>query len=497
MTKKLKNFAPFTCVLIFVLAALSSQAQKITHHSDSAIRNSISDTAGIVADSVPPTTNPMMASDTLIDSISTKEKAITNSGEDSLDRVYADRVGCLPGDLPWQYNNRVRAFIDLYADYRHDQVVTMLGLSKIYFPVFEKLLSDSGMPHELKYLPVIESALNPMAISHSGAVGLWQFMYGTGALFGLKVNAYCDDRRDIFKATTAAVSYLKELHSTYGDWFMALAAYNCGPGYVNYAIQASGGGTNYWEICRFLPYETQNYVPAFIAAGYIMNYYSDHGIDTTTVPYAMDSIVQVPVMDKMTQNEVCKYTGITSDELRFLNPGLNSNIIPSLNDGFNYTLKLPADKLNVFSQTKDSIVLASRTDLAQFYAYSSPYNSGYYRSVAGFVYHRVRYGETLGAIAHAYRVFVSQIRSWNGLGSSFIRAGQLLKIYSYGSAPSSSAHSTSTASNSSVIYYRVRSGDTLWGIARKYPGLTIQKLRQLNNSYVVNNLKAGAVLRVN
>ena len=241
MTKKLTGFAPIICFLIFVLASLTSHAQKVIHHSDSSIRNSISDTAGIVADSVPPTTNPMMASDTLIDSISIKEGTST-SGEDSLDRVYADRVGCLPGDLPWQYNNRVRAFIDLYADYRHDQVVTMLGLSKIYFPVFEKMLTDSGMPQELKYLPVIESALNPMAVSYAGAVGLWQFMYGTGALYGLKVNAYCDDRRDIFKATEAAVSYLKELYNTYGDWFMALAAYNCGPGYVNYAIQASGGG---------------------------------------------------------------------------------------------------------------------------------------------------------------------------------------------------------------------------------------------------------------
>jgi membrane-bound lytic murein transglycosylase D len=497
LTKKLKKFAALSYVLIFVLASFTSQAQKIVHRSDSSIRNSISDTAGIVADSVPPTTNPMMASDTLIDSISVQDKTIANSSnEDSLDKVYADRVGCLPGNLPWQYNNRVRAFIDLYADYRHDQVVTMLGLSKIYFPVFEKVLSDSGMPQELKYLPIIESALNPMAISYAGAVGLWQFMYGTGALYGLKVNAYCDDRRDIFKATEAAVSYLKALHAAYGDWFMALAAYNCGPGYVNYAMQASGGGTNYWEICHFLPYETQNYVPAFIAASYIMNYYSDHGIDTSNAPYAMDSIVQVPVMDKMTQSEVCKYTGITADELKFLNPGLNSNIIPSLNDGFNYTLKLPADKLNIFSETKDSIVLASRTELAQFYAYSSPYGSGYYRSVTGFVYHRVQYGETLSAIAHAYRVYVSQIRSWNGLGSNFIRAGQLLRIYS-GSAPSYSSSSQSTASNSSVIYYRVRSGDTLWGIARKYPGLTIEKLRQLNNAYVVNNLKAGAVLRVN
>ena len=206
LAEKLKNFAPFIAVLVFVFAAFSSQGQKITHHSDSSIRNSVSDTAGIVADSMPPTTNPMMASDTLIDSISTTEKATTNSGGDSLDRVYADRVGCLPGDLPWQYNNRVRAFIDLYADYRHDQVVAMLGLSKIYFPVFSKLLSDSGMPQELEYLPVIESALNPMAVSFAGAVGLWQFMYGTGALYGLKVNAYCDDRRDIFKATEAAVS---------------------------------------------------------------------------------------------------------------------------------------------------------------------------------------------------------------------------------------------------------------------------------------------------
>ena len=227
-----------------------------------------------------------------------------------------------------------------------------------------------------------------------------------------------------------------------------------------------------------------------------MNYYSDHGIDKDSVPYALDSIVQVPVMDKMTQNEVCKYTGISSDELKFLNPGLNSNIIPSLNAGFNYNLKLPADKLNVFSQLKDSIVLASRSDLAQFYGYSSPYASGYYRSIAGFIYHRVRYGETLSTIAHAYRVYVSQIRSWNGLGSTFIRAGQLLRIYAYGSGPSYTS-SQSTSSNSSVIYYRVRNGDTLWGIARRYPGLTIEKLRQLNNAYVVNNLKAGAVLRVN
>lgn len=403
--------------------------------------------------------------------------------------------------LELTYNTYVQGFIDMYIYRKREQVSRMLGLAQIYFPIFEEVMRNNDMPEDIKYLAVIESALNPNAVSRAGAVGMWQFMYGTAKIYGLKVNKEIDERKDIYKSTMAAAAYLKNSYNKYGNWMLALASYNCGPGNVDKAIIRSGGKKDFWAIMNYLPKETRGYVPAFIAAMYVMNYYYNHDLYPVYPDSKFCEIVCVPVTEKICFNKIAEYTNYSVDDLKFLNPGLNSNVVPVWNDE-PYALKLPAEMLPIYDAMRDSIVMSSKYVVPTYHHVSA------YGAVSGKAgVHVVRKGETLGSIAAKYRTSVTNLKRWNNLRSNTIVVGQKLKVY--GASTTNATASTTTKSNSTtssnsgtsqssgtVVYYKVKPGDTLYGIARKYKGLTVDEIRANNSPSKTTNLKAGTVLKL-
>lgn len=416
------------------------------------------------------------------------------------DSVYESRIMSLPTVLPVTYNEQVRNFINMYTmrAKKRDQVERMVGLSKIYFPLFEQILSDNQVPTDLKYLAIIESALNPHAVSHCGATGIWQFMYSTGKIYGLQINGYLDERKDIIESTKAAATYLKNMYNTYGDWLLSIAAYNCGPGNVNRAILRSGGSYDFWTISKYLPKETRGYVPAFIAAMYVMNYYDTHGLYPQYPEYCIGDICTVDVSEKISFEQLSKLTCVPIEEIRFLNPALRGDVIPALGSQ-PYSLKLPSESLPLFSEVKDSIVFLSKNYTAAYY---SKYKGHYYNTSGKGNVHIVRKGETLGIIAQRHKCSVAQIKSWNNLKGNTIYAGQKLKVYGGNSVSSTVKTVTPTVAKSSstggkVVYYKVRSGDTLWGISNLYPGVTVSDIKAANDISKVHKLQPGTVLKIN
>ena len=350
------------------------------------------------------------------------------------DSVYIDRLSRMPTVMEMPYNEIVRKFIDMYAGRLRNQVSFMLSACNFYMPIFEEALDAYNLPLELKYLPIIESALNPSAVSRAGAGGLWQFMIGTGKMYGLESNSLVDDRRDPIKATWAAARYLKDLYDIYHDWNLVIAAYNCGPGTINKAIRRSGGETDYWSIYNYLPKETRGYVPAFIAANYVMTYYCDHNICPmeTNIPDATDTI---QVNRNLHFEQITDVCGIGMDEVKSLNPQYKKNIIPG--DSKPQTLRLPINYISTFIDSQDTIYAHRSAELFKNRRTVSVANTrstarsskGKSSSQGNVTYHRIRNGETLSTIARKYGVTVNQIKSWNGLRSTRINAGKRLKIY--------------------------------------------------------------------
>lgn len=342
------------------------------------------------------------------------------------DSVYIDRLQKLPYIIPMPFNTIVGKMINFYVN--HPQTVEyMLGLGEAYyFPIFETTLSKYKLPLELKYLPVIESALNARAVSHAGAGGLWQFMVSTGKIYNLEVNSLVDERCDPIRATDAAVRYLRDLYNIYHDWHLVIAAYNCGPGNVARAIRYSGGKKSYWEIYPFLPAETRSYVPIFIAANYIMNYYQAHNICPAKpkITTATDTLM---IRDRVHLEQISEVLAIPIEELRFLNPQYRQDLIPGNIKA--YPLVLPFNQLGAYIGNHDTI-LAYHKELVEQPGVVEPPKEAVYQS--GFIYHKVRQGQTLGEIAQKYHVTVSQIKRWNGLNGTMIRAGKKLKIYKKG-----------------------------------------------------------------
>lgn len=343
------------------------------------------------------------------------------------DSVYIDRLHRMPTIMEMSYNSIVREYIERYTGKLRNQVSVMLAANNFYMPLFEEALDAYELPLELKYLPIIESALKPTARSRAGALGLWQFMIKTGRLYGLESNSLVDDRLDPIKATWAAARYLKEMYDIYKDWHLVIAAYNCGPGNVNKAIRRAGGKTDYWTIYNYLPRETRGYVPAFIAANYIMTYYCHHNIcPMNTEVIAPTDTVQVT--RKLHFEQIADLCDITIDELKSLNPQYKKNIIPG--DSKPYTLRLPLKQVSTFIECQDTIYDHRADEL--FKNRRTVTVSNKVTATVGkgkLSYHKIRSGETLSTIAKRYGVTVSQLRSWNGLSNNRIRAGKQLKIY--------------------------------------------------------------------
>lgn len=344
------------------------------------------------------------------------------------DSVYKARLQALPCVIELPYNERVRAFIIRYVKRNPKQVARMMRMSDYYFPIFEEALCRYKLPYELCCLPIIESALNPMARSHAGAAGLWQFMPATGKLFGLEVNSLVDERMDVIKATDAACRFLSSMYTIYHDWNLVIAAYNCGSGNVNKAIRRAGGKRDFWSIYPYLPRETRNYVPIFIAANYAMNYGQEHGICKAPVEKAMMTDT-IRTTKRLHLQQVSENLGIDINELRRLNPQYSRDILPG---GSVYALCLPSEKVGMYIDLQDTILTykadslinnrRAEIDLAKVTSITGAYR------VNGVTYYTIKRGDTLGGIAKKFHCSVKQLRQWNGLKNDNIREGKKLKI---------------------------------------------------------------------
>ena len=388
------------------------------------------------------------------------------------------------------FTRDVNSFVQMYAVRKKELTEKTMGLAELYFPIFEEMLDRYEIPEELKYLAIVESALNPKARSRMGATGLWQFMYYTGKSYGLTVNSYIDERRDPYLATEAACRYLKFLHNIYDDWNLALAAYNSGPGNVNKAIRRSGGKRTYWEIRRYLPRETRSYVPAFIAVNYLYNYPDDYDLVKNPVKINYDFTDTVHVNERVIFEYLSAYTGVDKELLIFLNPMYRRQLIPATEEQ-SYAIILPKEAIPVFIINADSIYAKSKTVNLELEVPEKNQEK---------IVHRVRSGEVLGTIAQQYNVRVSDIQEWNNLRSTRINIGQKLVIYTSGkssaSAKPKSKPPKETVSDNNYVYHVVRDGDTLWDIANEYSGVSVDQIIELNKDVNTKNLKPGQKIKI-
>jgi membrane-bound lytic murein transglycosylase D len=399
---------------------------------------------------------------------------------DSLIQV---RLSNLNEQTPFElvYNQAVKTQINVYANTYRNHVSRMLGKANYYFPLFESKLDEYDLPLEFKYLAIVESALKPHARSRSAATGLWQFMYATGKIYDLKVTSYIDERSDPLQSTIAACEYFTFLYKMFNDWELVLAAYNGGPGYVSRAMRKSGA-KDYWSVRPYLRKETQNYVPKFIAVNYIMNYASEHNIYPTPYKFTMAETDTVSINQSMTFEVLSETLGVDIDIIKELNPIYKRNLIPVSKKG-TASIRLPYKAVAAFVNNSDSI-----------YAYSESLQEKYVAMDAPIV-HRVKKGEYLGRIANQYHTTIGRIKNWNNLSSNNLRIGQKLVIYvNPDSAPNSSKIITKRNSKGETIY-TVKSGDTLWDIARKYSGVSVAQIEQLNN-ITYRDLKPGLTLKI-
>jgi membrane-bound lytic murein transglycosylase D len=389
-----------------------------------------------------------------------------------------------------EYNPSLESVIKRYLKHRRGSLERLMGLSHFYFPMFEAEFDNYNIPLEMKYLAIVESALKPRARSRVGATGIWQFMYGTGKEHDLDVSSYVDDRRDPIKATTAAAQYLGRMYRIFGDWDLALAAYNSGPGNVNKAIRRSGGYKNYWNIRKNLPRETAGYVPAFLATMYIFEFAEEHGFKPERPPFQHIQTDTIHVKQMITLDQVAETTGVKIEELQFLNPAYKLDIIPKVN-GKTYVLRLPREAVGVFVANEGKIYEFAN---AEFNKREKPLPQIFNADTK--VRYRVRNGDYLGKIARKYGVRVSQIKSWNGLRGNSLKIGQRLTIYPRKQGASSSSKPVQKVVNTAgKNTYKVRSGDSLWSIAQKFSGVSVQNIKDWNG-ISGNKLKIGMTLVV-
>lgn len=403
---------------------------------------------------------------------------------------YARAIGALDKKTPFHlvFNEPVNNYIHAYVVKNREKVSRMMGLAELYFPLFEEMLDRYDLPLEFKYLAIVESALNPNARSRSGAVGLWQFMYRTGKIYNLNSTSYLDERRDPYKATEAACEYFRFLHGMFGNWELVLAAYNGGPGTVSKAIRRSGGKRDYWEIRPYLSVETRGYVPAFIAVNYVMNHAADHNIFPVKPAFFRYELDTVVIKKHTNLQTLASVLQMPYSEIAFLNPIYRRSIVPETPKGL--PLLLPKDKVGIFLSNASSIYELDEEKFNTAYANPSAAMKESRNT------HRVRYGETLGSIASKYRVRVNDLRDWNGIRGNLIREGQRLVVYSrVANTTSSSSSSVSATTSKDGRYHVVQGGDTLWDIAKRN-GITVERLKELNNINNHYQLKIGTKLRI-
>ena len=408
------------------------------------------------------------------------------------DSIYQQRLAVLDKESPMDlaFRDEVSSYLSHYVTRRRGQMSRMLGLSTYYFPLFEEQLDAHNLPLELKYLPVVESALNASAESRVGAKGLWQFMYRTGKAYDLQVTSYTDERMNPQQATEAACRYLSKLHGMYDDWLLALAAYNAGPGNVNKAMRRSGKNT-YWGIRPYLPRETRGYVPAFIAVVYTMNYASEHNIyPTEAVPnyWQCDSL---EIRFNTTLNRVSEFTLASEDHLQWLNPQYTKGIIPG--EHRPSALRVPIEDVALVINSMDSLKVVKKIEtIAAAESPSRKQNRSTYT---------VKSGDVLGVIAQRHGVSLRDLKAWNGIRGNMIKPGQKLVLYGAKSQSSSSTSKVTkpkpqTDDTGDYLVHTVRRGDTLWDIAKRYPGVSATDIQRLNPGINSKNLKLGSKLKI-
>lgn len=408
---------------------------------------------------------------------------------DDTPELLSDRLLCIQQYIPLTYNTTVHGFIDYFTVRNRDYTRAMQRKKDLYFPLFEKYLAKYNLPDELKYLSIIESGLNPRAISRARAVGLWQFMPGTGRYFGLQTDWYIDDRMDPEKSTEAACRYLKQLHTIFGDWELALAAYNSGPGTVRKAVRRSGYKKSFWEVYPHLPRETRAYVPQFIAIIYAMSYAEQHNL--------LENVrEEFPPYDTLTVNHhlhlgtLAKLTGTCLEDLQKLNPSIRHNIIPG--NGKTYAVKIPLFAKSNLDSNRVAILdsamrVGKKESAVMMYASTPTYGVP--------TVYKVTSGDVLGGIALRFKVSVNDLKEWNNLSSTKIFAGQKLNIYAPAQKVAQAKNTEPVLLSPDTKTYIVQPGDTLWDISRKVPGLTVEKIKSLNN-LKSNSLQPGQKLIV-
>ncbi|HYQ57871.1 MAG TPA: LysM peptidoglycan-binding domain-containing protein [Draconibacterium sp.] len=454
--------------------------------------------------------------------LDTTEVTILDYPKNLPDSVYINRLKEIEQVVDLSYNKVVKNYIQMYTERRRDLVEVMLGLSAYYFPIFEETLDKYDMPLEIKYLAIIESALNPKAHSRAGANGLWQFMLGTARNMNLEITSFVDERRDPVKSTDAAARYLTKLYETYGNWHLAIAAYNCGPGNVNRAIRRSGGRTNYWEIYNRLPRETRGYVPAYIAATYAFEYHKEHNL-IPRYPEIELSVDTVMVNDYLHFNQVSAKVNINNEELRALNPMYRRDVIPAKKNK-PYPLVLPNEVILDFVDLDTAIFAFERDKYFPDNTLMDPTtsNSSYFTPVdikgKAKVVYTVKAGDNVGFISSWFHVRASDLRYWNNISRDMIRVGQKLAIYvpekeqekyeqvanmtfaqkqaSIGKSATPSKARETKPLDPSFEYYTVRKGDTLWDIAQKYAGISADEIMRLNQLTNDRGLYIGQKLKI-
>ena len=439
------------------------------------------------------------------------------------DKEYLQRLADMNSFITLPFNETVRNYIILYSEKMPTKMSSMLALSQYYFPIFEEIFDRYGLPKELKYMAVIESAFNPVAVSRAGAKGMWQFMYNTAKMYGLTINSFVDERLDPVKSADAAARYMRDAYRIFGDWNLAISSYNCGSGNVNKAMRRSGS-REFWPVYNYLPRETRGYVPAFVGAMYAFTYYTEHGLvpETDSMPVQVDTF---HIRRMLHFQQVSALTGVSVEMLKKLNPQYVHDIVPGTAKE-EYVLRLPYQYTSKFIENEDSVYAYNAKEYFSPATLQNIAVSGSASSQR--IAYKVKSGDYLGRIASRYHVTVKQIMEWNHLRNTNLRVGQVLYIYGKFNGPvaqSSGASSKSSAASSSkgtassdgatrasskgsaatpppadsaaegtYTVYVVKSGDSLYRISQDYPGVSADDIMKFNG--IGTDIRPGMKLKI-